>query len=125
MSITRSVLLVAKTLIAPSVPAGTIAALATIVPVRSFRVETLGCDCLGHTVRYSSTLFDTTVKFREYPCALSGMVQVLDSTGKSRSAPPTSDGPPSGPASSGYRPSGTAPSPQTAARFARSQAETL
>ena len=41
-----------KTATAPPVPAGTMAALATIVPVGLFRVETMGCGTpTGQTVR--------------------------------------------------------------------------
>src|SRR5215469_15307884 len=42
MSTTRSVVLVAYTSMLPDVPAGTMAALATIVPVGSFSVDTNG-----------------------------------------------------------------------------------
>src|SRR5208283_5043101 len=43
---------VTKTLIAPSVPAGTIAAFATTLPSNEFRVETSGCACpVGHVLR--------------------------------------------------------------------------
>src|SRR5208283_5966959 len=43
---------VTNTLIAPLVPAGTIAAFATTLPSNEFRVETSGCACpVGHVLR--------------------------------------------------------------------------
>src|SRR5215469_5094141 len=52
MSTTRSVVSVTYTSMLPAVPAGTIAALATIVPVRSFSVDTKGWLCpVGQTVK--------------------------------------------------------------------------
>jgi hypothetical protein len=51
MSMMISVLLLAYTSIEPLVPAGTIAALATTVPVRSFSVDTKGWGWpVAHTV---------------------------------------------------------------------------
>ena len=56
MSISRLVSSVTYAEIWPLVPAGTMAALATIVPVVSFRVETTGWVWpVGHTVRYPTT----------------------------------------------------------------------
>ena len=53
MSITRSVSLLAYAVISPPVPAGTIAALATIVPVKLFSVDTgfAGFWPVGHSSR--------------------------------------------------------------------------
>ena len=52
MSIMTSVALLANRLIAPSVPAGTIAALATISPPTLFNVDTTGIVCpVGHAVK--------------------------------------------------------------------------
>ena len=58
--------LVTKTLMAPLVPAGTMAALATIVPSKEFRVETRGREApVGQVVRYCSGPEGTTVMFSE------------------------------------------------------------
>ena len=89
----RSVSLLAYMATPPSplAPAGTMAALATIVLVRSFSVETGGLLCpYGQTVRYTTppVVFATTVKFSEYACRFApGGVQELSSSGKSRSWP--------------------------------------
>lgn len=61
-------------------PAGTMAALATIVPVGSFKVETTGFDCpVGHTVKYPRGCppMGTAVKLNEYASAELGMSQLL------------------------------------------------
>src|ERR1019366_8820750 len=97
MSITTSVGSLAYTSMDPSVPAGTIAALATIVPVRSFSVEASGRVCrVGQVVRKPTGAGSTAVKFSEYPCAAAGRLQALR-TGNVRPCPPTSDGPPNAP----------------------------
>jgi len=98
ISITTSVLLEPNTLIAPPVPAGTIAALATTgLPGETFSVETPGhASPVGQALRYPSPACGTAVKFSEYACALEGMLHVLVRIGKARLCIPTSDGPPSG-----------------------------
>lgn len=66
ISTIRCVVLMAYTSMFPDVPAGTIAALATIVPVSSFSVGTNGWLCLvSHIDRYPSVRAGTTVKFNE------------------------------------------------------------
>ena len=53
-------------LIAPFVPAGTMAAFATTLPSKEFRVETNGCtEPVGQVVRYDSGPPGTTVTLRE------------------------------------------------------------
>src|SRR5579859_4610692 len=65
-SMTRCELLVTKTSMLPFVPAGTMAALATIVPVVAFSVETRGCVCpVGQVVRYPNAPCGTAVMFSE------------------------------------------------------------
>src|SRR5262245_30450232 len=82
----------------PPVPAGTIAAFARAVPVRSFRVETSGCAIpVGHVVRKLRAPVGTTVMLSEYAAAVCGIPHELDSTGTWRETPPVSIGPPSGP----------------------------
>src|ERR1035438_2686785 len=94
----RSVLSVTYTLMAPLVPEGTIAALAVTAPVVAFKLEPSGCSCpVGHPVRYPRVGRGTAVKFSESPCALLGMLQELESTGKKRTCPPLRVGPPKGP----------------------------
>jgi hypothetical protein len=79
----------------PDVPAGTMAALATICPCRSFSVETTGCDCPpGQALRYSRDPAGTTVMLNEYARAVVGNPQELVGTGKVRVPPAPSDGPP-------------------------------
>ena len=52
MSITRSVALLANTVMEPPVPACTMAALAVTVPVMAFKLATTGCvSPVGHAVR--------------------------------------------------------------------------
>src|SRR5258708_9121933 len=98
MSSTRSVALVAYTLTAPPVRAGTRAGLALMRPSSEFSVEARGRACpLGHMVRYPREPWGTTVTFREYEAALEGIPQALFGMTKSRDAPPTSDGPANGP----------------------------
>jgi hypothetical protein len=66
MSITMSALFVVYRLIAPPVPAGTIAAFAVIVPVSAFSVDTNGCVCpAGQTLKYPSGPCGIAVKFSE------------------------------------------------------------
>src|SRR5580704_1933631 len=81
MSNNTLVVSVTKTLIAPFVPAGTIAAFATIVPSESFNVETFGIGWpVGQVVRFPSgapVTTGTTVKFNEYAGAVDGMPQEL------------------------------------------------
>src|ERR1019366_7407043 len=65
-SITRSVALLGYTLMAPCVPEGTRAALAVIVPVSAFKVETSGFGCpVGHTVMSPSGPGGVAANFRE------------------------------------------------------------
>src|SRR5258708_26169603 len=98
MSSTRSVALVAYTLTAAPVPAGTMAALALMRPSSEFSVEARGRACpLGQTVRYPREPWGTTVTFREYAIALGGIPQALLGMMKSRDVPPPRDGPLKGP----------------------------
>jgi hypothetical protein len=63
---TTSVLLLSYTSIHPLVAEGTMAALATIVPVRSFSVDTTGWGWpVGHTDSYLCPPGGTTVIFSE------------------------------------------------------------
>lgn len=55
MSRITCVRLVTYTLIAPLVPAGTIAALATTAPSHEFKVDTPGCDAPVYTWRPSNS----------------------------------------------------------------------
>src|SRR3981081_4543917 len=85
-------------LMAPLVPAETIAAFALIRPSSEFKVETKGCGVpLGHMVRYPSDPCGTTVTFSEKACAVAGIPQALVEMVNSRVAPPPSAGPPNGP----------------------------
>src|SRR5580698_4786976 len=98
MSRTTSEALVTCTEISPLVPAGTIAALATSSPVGEFSVETRGrVPPVGHVVRYCKSPWGTAVTFSEYACAVEGMPQLLDCTGKARLVPALNVGPPRGP----------------------------
>ena len=66
MSITRSVWSVLNTLTPPPDPAGTMAALAAMVPVGSFSVETSGCGRpVGQVVRNPNVPEGTAVKLSE------------------------------------------------------------
>src|ERR1051325_7318640 len=95
---TRCELLVTKTDIAPPVPAGTIAMLAVTAPVGAFSVEAKGRVCpVGQVVRNPRPPLGPAVIFTTSACAVAGMPQPLDNTGKLRSAPPTNCGPPNGP----------------------------
>src|SRR5580658_6692435 len=87
----------ANTVIAPLAPAGTIAALALILPSEELRVETAGCGCPdGHTERNPSGPKGTTVRFSEYAAAFAGIPQGLDGIAKSRLLLAGIDGPPKG-----------------------------
>src|ERR1035441_5079893 len=84
MSMTTCVVLVTKTSIEPFVPAGTTAAFASIVPRRSFKIDTIGLGGfpVGQAVRKLREPVGTTVKFSEYAWAVEGMLQrVLLNTG--------------------------------------------
>src|SRR5436305_515149 len=99
MSSTTSVALLAKTVIAPPVPAGTIAALDFTRPSTEFRVDATGCGLpVGHRVRKPSGPVGTAATFREYAWAFAGMPQTLLGTVKLRVPPPLICGPPKGPA---------------------------
>src|SRR5271165_13099 len=98
MSRITSVGSVTNTLTAPLEPAGTMAALALILPSGEFSVETPGCDCpAGQMVRYPSEPCGTTVTLSEYAVAVEGMPQGLLGIGKLRDEPPGMDGPPKPP----------------------------
>src|SRR5208337_4133875 len=95
MSMTKSVLLVAKTLILPLVPAGTMASFPTTPPLRAFSVATTGSGWpAGQVVRYPNGPGATTVMRIEYAFADEGIPQVLERIGKFRVAPATSEGGP-------------------------------
>ena len=66
MSITKSVSLLAKAVMSPSVPAGTMAALATTVPVRLLSVDTGFCGfwSFGHTSRIAQRIAQGRVRHR-------------------------------------------------------------
>ena len=75
------------------------AALAVMAPVGAFRVEDPGWgDPAGHALRNPSGPEGTTVMFMAYACAVAGMPQPLDSTGKSLWTLPARAGPPNVPA---------------------------
>src|ERR1019366_2114726 len=99
MSRAKSVVSVTKTSMLPPVPAGTIAAAATTVPVGMFNVETNGFGSpVGHVLRNPTGPLGTNVKFSEYACAPTGIPQATaNRTGKVRLPAPISEGPPSGP----------------------------
>jgi hypothetical protein len=85
-------------LMAPLAPAGTIAAFATTRPSNEFNVETSGCGCpAGQTDRYATGPGGTTVIFREYACAVLGMLHALCGMGILRTTPPEMEGPPNVP----------------------------
>src|SRR4051812_5473170 len=93
--------LLAKMLMAPPVPAGTIAAFDLMRPSRELSVDATGWGWpVGQSVRKPSGPPGTTATFSEYACALAGTPQALLGTMKSRVAPPPSDGPPKGPTGS-------------------------
>src|SRR5438128_353100 len=78
--------------------AGTMAAFATMLPCREFKVETNGCCAsAGQRVRYPSGPAGTTVAFSENALASAGIPQVDDS-GNVLGTFADSAGPPSGPA---------------------------
>src|SRR5579872_3999155 len=98
MSIIRSVPALAYTSTDPFVPAGMIAAFATVVPVRSFNTEASGRACpVDQAVRNPSDSEGMAVKFSEYACADAGILQELDRTGNVRLCLATSDGDPNWP----------------------------
>ena len=67
MSMIRFVGSETYTLIAPDAPAGTIGALATICPRRSFNLETTGCCWpAGQVLKYSNDPGGITVILNEY-----------------------------------------------------------
>src|SRR5580704_11044533 len=93
-----SVLSLAYKLIAPAVPAGTKAALATGIPSCEPSVAASGKgDPAGQAVRNPSGPGGNTPILSEYACAVPGTSQLLDGIGKLRVAPPTSDGGPNAP----------------------------
>src|SRR3954453_13861987 len=88
-----------NTEISPFVPAGTMAAFAVTAPVTAFSVETRGCVCPdGHVVRKPRGTWGTAVKFTEYACAVAGILQALESSGKDRATLAAKEGPPKAPA---------------------------
>src|SRR5215467_5572244 len=88
---------VTKTLIDPPVPAGTIAAFATTVPVGSLSVDTNGCaEPVGHVVRKLRVVVGTAVMLSEYAAAVAGNPHVLDNTGTALVELAARIGPPSG-----------------------------
>lgn len=57
----------------PELPAGTMAAFATILPSEAFSVETPGCGAPApHSVKKPNGAGGTTVAFKEYACAAEG-----------------------------------------------------
>src|SRR5689334_22445902 len=98
MSRTKSVFPATYAEIAPSCPAGIIAAFATMLPSSAFNVDTVGRFWpAGQSVRYPRGPFGTTVAFRLYAWATNGTVQGLCKTGIVRVLPLTKLGPPSWP----------------------------
>src|ERR1700690_2509963 len=88
-----------KILIAPLVPAGTIAAFATTLPSNEFSVETNGCPApVGHAVRYGNPPSGTTVTFNEYAAAFEGTGQPPSGSANDRTDFASISGPPKGPA---------------------------
>ena len=69
----NSVLLLARTLIEPLVPANTIAALTVAVPVVELKFAVPGC--VGQAVTNTNGLCGTTAKFNEYAWAFPGKLQ--------------------------------------------------
>src|SRR5690349_3977823 len=99
MSRITSVVLLAKTLTAPLVPAATIAALDFVRPSSELSVEAMGRNSpAGHNVRKPSGPLGTTATFREYAWAVIGTPQVPAGITKSRLVPPDIAGPPNAPA---------------------------
>src|SRR5208282_6944115 len=98
MSRMTSVSSVANTLIAPLVPAATMAALERTRPSSEVKVATVGWLCpAGQTVTYPRVFLGTTATFSEYAPAVEGMPQTLFGMTKSRDVWPVIDGPPNGP----------------------------
>src|ERR1700678_2402662 len=98
MSMIRSVGSVAITSMSPPVPAGTMAAFATTVPVGAFRVDEPGCGLPAvHADKNPNAPDGTTVMFNAYACAFAGTLQALCWIGKSRATVAASDGAPNAP----------------------------
>lgn len=98
MSIITCVDSVTNKEIAPPVPAGTTAALATIFPSKEFRIDTFGLAVpAGQAVRYCSMPVGTTVILSEYALAFDGIPQPLCAIGTSRCWPPVNAGAPNAP----------------------------
>src|SRR5688572_20629454 len=97
MSMMRSETSAARTLMAPLVPAATIAEFATIAPSIELSVDTPGYACpAGQTARYGKPPRGTLATFSTYACAAAGIPQVLR-IGMSRVAIAASDGGPNAP----------------------------
>ena len=85
MSTIISVASLTKMLIPPPIPAGTIAAFATTVPLQSFSVDTIGSGCpAGQTVTHPNAAGGSAVMFSEYACAATGTLHVLCGNGIDR-----------------------------------------
>src|ERR1700690_531174 len=85
-------------LIAPPVPAGTMAAFATTLPSNEFNVETSGrAEPAGHAERNDSAPSGTAVTFIEYASAVAGMLHPLAGIWKERVDAAPISGPPNGP----------------------------
>src|SRR5689334_8948179 len=98
MSRMTSVGLVTNTLTEPFVPAGTMAAFATILPKKELSVDTNGWFWpVGQRLRYASGPLGTTVTFSENARAVDGIPHELDVIGKSRVWPPLMLGAPKAP----------------------------
>src|ERR1700683_5150215 len=93
-----SVVLLTNTEIAPLVPAGTMAALATMAPLLAFNVETTGCDWpVGQMLRYSRGAGGTAVTLSENASAVEGTPQFAPVTWKLRVLLPAMVGGPNWP----------------------------
>ena len=80
------------------VPVGTMAALATILPLGELIVEGDGVAVpVGHEVKYPSGPVGSTVMFNEYAWAVPGTPQELCGIGKTRVDPCARDGGPKDP----------------------------
>src|ERR1035441_2801732 len=94
MSTMTLVVSVAKTLMEPSAPAGTIAALALMRPSSEFRVETPGRAApVGQRVRNPSCVTGATVTLRAYAVAVAGMLHPPSRGGEKLFADPPLIGP--------------------------------
>jgi hypothetical protein len=75
---TTSVLLLASRLMAPFVPAVTMAALPTTAPVGEFSVVVAGvASPVGQAIKDDTPAGGTTVMLNEYACAVAGTLQPL------------------------------------------------